>query len=140
MKSSFYSEIPTLTSAFYAGGRLYYTLSGHSQMFSRAFTPDSGVVGADETTVVDGFNWTKITGATVLGTTFYYSNSADKELHALTWSTNHASGASSVVSPATTWSGSSLFAVSDPVPGTTPLPPNGAPGTQPGGSPLPPGR
>jgi hypothetical protein len=137
--STFYSEIPSLTAAFYSGGRIYYTLSGHSQMFSRAFTPDSGVVGADETTVVDGFSWTKLTGATVIGSTFYYSNSGDKALHALAWSTDHASGSSLLVSSAAVWSGLSLFAVADPTRPISPLPPSGSGGgTNPGGNPRPP--
>jgi hypothetical protein len=139
--SRFYSEIPSLTSAVYSAGRIYYTLSGHTQMLSRAFTPDSGIVGADETTVVDGLNWSTVTGATVIGTTFYYSNSVDKQLHTLTWSAGHASGTAKVVSTATTWSGSSLFAVSDPTTTTSPLPPGGGGGgTNPGGSPHPPGH
>jgi hypothetical protein len=137
--STFYSEIPSLTAAFYSGGRIYYTLSGNSHMFSRAFTPDSGVVGADETTVVDGFSWTKLTGATVIGSTFYYSNSIDKGLHSIPWSTDHVSGSSLVVSSAAVWGGLSLFAVADPVPPIGPLPPGGGGGgTNPGGNPRPP--
>jgi hypothetical protein len=137
--STFYSEIPSLTAAFYSGGRIYYTLSGNSHMFSRAFTPDSGIVGADETTVVDGFGWTSLTGATVIGGTMYYSNSLDKGLHAIAWSTDHASGSSHVVSSAAVWSGLSLFAVADPASVISPLPPGGSGGgTNPGGSPLPP--
>ena len=120
--STFYSEIPSLKAAFYAGGRIYYTLSGNSHMFSRAFSPDSGIVGADETTVVDGFSWTSLTGATVIGSTFDYSNSGDKGLHALTWSTDHAIGPAQLVSSAAVWSGLSLFAVVRPDQGRQPAP------------------
>ena len=43
IKSDYYTELPNVTSAFYSGGRLYYTLFGQSQMYYRYFTPDSGV-------------------------------------------------------------------------------------------------
>jgi hypothetical protein len=118
--SSFYSEIPSLTSAFYSAGRIYYTLSGQKTMFSRAFTPDSGIVGADESVVADGFSWTTLTGAVVVGSTMYYSNSGDKELHAIAWA-GKATGSSHVVDASPTWSAKSLFAVPDPVSPLAPI-------------------
>ena len=116
---SFNAEVPSLTSTFYSAGRIYYTLAGQSSMFSRAFTPDSGIVGADESVVADGFSWTSLTGATVVGSTMYYANSGDKQLHAIAWA-GKATGSSHVVDAAPVWSGRSLFAVTDPV---TPLAP-----------------
>jgi hypothetical protein len=118
--SSFYSEIPSLTSTFYSAGRIYYTLAGQSHMYSRAFTPDSGIVGADESVVADGFSWTSLTGAVVVGSTMYYSNSGDKELHAIAWA-GKATGSSHVVDASPVWSGTSLFAVTDPVSPLAPI-------------------
>ncbi len=117
---AFYSEIPSLTSTFYSAGRIYYTLAGQRTMFSRAFTPDSGIVGADETVVADGFSWTTLTGAVVVGSTMYYSNSGDKELHAIAWA-GKATGSSRVVDASPVWSGTSLFAVTDPVSPLAPI-------------------
>ncbi len=91
-------------------------------MFSRAFTPDSGIVGADESVVADGFSWTTLTGAVVVGSQMYYANSGDKALHAIAWA-GKATGSSHVVDASPVWSGQSLFAVSDPVPGPSPLAP-----------------
>jgi hypothetical protein len=117
------AEIPSLTSAFYSGGRIYYTRSGQKPMFSRAFTPDTGIVGADEATVADGFSWTTLTGAVAVGSSLYYSNSGDKGLHAIAWAGTHVSGSSRVVDASPTWSGQSLFAVTDPAPVPSPLAP-----------------
>ena len=45
---SLYGQIPNVTGMFFSGGRLYYTLFGDSHLYSRWFSPDSGIV--DETT------------------------------------------------------------------------------------------
>ena len=39
----FYNELSNVTGMFYANGFIYYTLSGNSHLFSRAFSPDTQV-------------------------------------------------------------------------------------------------
>ena len=41
-------ELREVTGMVFSRGRLYYTRSGHTRLYSRAFTPESGVVGAEE--------------------------------------------------------------------------------------------
>ncbi len=40
-----------MTSLSYADGRLYYTLNGQTALYTRTFSPDSGIVGANRSTV-----------------------------------------------------------------------------------------
>ncbi|WP_458040309.1 MULTISPECIES: PKD domain-containing protein [Bacteria] len=43
-RPSFYNDIATVSGMAYESGRLYYTRSGSNRLFSRAFSPDSGVL------------------------------------------------------------------------------------------------
>ena len=72
------ASCPNVSSMFFSNGRIYYTLVGQSRMFYRYFTPDSGVIGADQFTVNDGgMNWSDIAGAFVTGNTLYYATKSD---------------------------------------------------------------
>ena len=46
--TDFGNEIPNITGVFYdkSAGRLYYSLSGQSQLYYRYFTPQSQIIGA----------------------------------------------------------------------------------------------
>ena len=66
--SNFYGEINNVTGMFYAGGRLYYTLTGQGGLFWRWFTPDTGTVGADKFTVSGASGFTNSGGIFVSGT------------------------------------------------------------------------
>ena len=110
-----YGQLPNLSSLFFANGRLYYTLVGQSGMFYRYFTPDSGVIGADQFTVNDGgLNWSDVAGAFVAGSTLYYATKSDSGvLHAVAWATDHASGGASVVDATRDWAAHGLFLLPD---------------------------
>ena len=123
--SDFYGQIPSESSMFYLNGRIYYTLVGHSGMYYRYFAPDAGgtdaaskygdVVGSDQFTVNDGgLDWSNIAGAFVTGSTLYYVTKSDGVLHQIGWSTDHATGSSTVVDNTQNWSSHGLFLRSDP--------------------------
>jgi hypothetical protein len=85
-------------------------------MFYRYFTPDSGVVGADQFTVNDGgLNWSNTAGAFVTGSTLYYVNKADGVLRQIPWSATGATGTSTVVDSTNNWASHGLFLSSDVV-------------------------
>ncbi len=81
-KSGYYSEISSVTGAFYSNGRLYYSLLGQAGLFSRWFSPDSGIIGSQEFTV-GGANFSNIAGMVLSGSTLYYSNRSDGTLHTI---------------------------------------------------------
>ena len=58
---------------YFDGGRLYYTLSGDSRLHWRWFTPESGVVGADDFVVSGPVSWSDTTGLTLASGKLYWS-------------------------------------------------------------------
>jgi hypothetical protein len=74
------TDVPTITSLFYAGGRIYFTRAGQNLLFSRAFEPESGVVGQQRRAAspVSGVNYASMRGAFVIGGTLYFGNTAGK--------------------------------------------------------------
>ncbi|MGL4173926.1 MAG: hypothetical protein ACRCTR_07630 [Actinomycetota bacterium] len=104
-----YGKLSTVTSMFYDRGRIYYTMSDRTGMYSRAFSPESGIIGALETTVPGGLTWSNIAGAFVAGSSLYYVSSTDGVLRQYAWATGQPSGSPTVVNSATNWSARSLF-------------------------------
>jgi hypothetical protein len=113
VKPGYYSEIPNVTSAFYSGGRLYYTLFGSSQMFYRYFTPDSGIVGSQEFSVNDGQDWSNVAGGFLSGSTFYFATRNDGVLHSIAWSGTQATGSATTVDSSQNWASRGMFVTSD---------------------------
>jgi hypothetical protein len=61
---------------FFDDGRIYYTVSGDAKLYSRSFTPESGVVGADAFVVSgsgDGRDWSLVQGMTLANGELYYA-------------------------------------------------------------------
>jgi hypothetical protein len=70
------AEVEHITGMFFRRGRLYYTERGDSNLYYRYFTPESGVVGAQEfvgTRNDVGVNWGRIRGATLANERLYFS-------------------------------------------------------------------
>jgi hypothetical protein len=112
LKPTFYSELSSLTSMFYSGGRVYYTLSGRSGMFWRWFEPDDGVIGADEITVSDGQDWSHTAGAFLVGNTLYFGDSSSHNLRAISFVNGQATGSSTLVNSAINWASAGAFVLS----------------------------
>ena len=112
-KSGFYAEIPGVTSEFYSGGRLYYTLSGQTAMFYRYFTPQSGILGADRFTVAGTTNWSDTGGAFLDGTNLYLSSRTTGTLRRISFSGGVFGTTSTTVSgpgvDGRDWRGKALF-------------------------------
>jgi hypothetical protein len=97
VKPSFYSEITNLTSLFYDGkGNLYYTLYGGTALYSRAFSPDSGIVHNHRATAAAALP--SITGAFLVGGTLYYATKADGNLSKVGFANGALTGGPTVLS------------------------------------------
>lgn len=110
------SKLASVTSMFYSDGSIYYTISGQAAMRSRAFTPESGIMGPSESTVNDGLDWRSVAGAFVTGDTLYYATKDDGVLHKIAWAGTRATGATSVVDKSQNWSTRGMFLMSEPEP------------------------
>lgn len=54
LRPSFYGELTRVTGMFATGGRLYYSLSGDGNLYSRGFSADSGIVHPTRVTTPGG--------------------------------------------------------------------------------------
>ena len=76
-------DFASVTGMYWDGGRLYYTLAGDSRLFFRYFTPESELVGSNESWVSgdgDGLDWSDVRGMTEAGGHIFYATS-DGDLH-----------------------------------------------------------
>ncbi|MDQ1657836.1 MAG: hypothetical protein QOD41_2919 [Cryptosporangiaceae bacterium] len=91
------SEMATLTSMWFSDGRIYYTLSGSSSVYSRAFNADSGAIHSTRVTV-PLVSLPQLSGAFVAGGQFYFVNSATGTLNQVPWVNGAPSGATKIIS------------------------------------------
>lgn len=106
------SDVPKITSMFYSEGRIYFTRTGENYLYSRAFEPESDVVGQQRTSraAVPGINYASMRGAFVVGTRLFYSN-ASGTLFSASWSTGGPVGGTSkvVAGVGMGWASQSMF-------------------------------
>ncbi|MEP7089827.1 MAG: PKD domain-containing protein [Nocardioidaceae bacterium] len=84
------TDVPALTSLFYSGGRIYYTMSGtgNTGLYSRGFEVEDDIVGQLKytTKVATGnVTYAGVRGAFVAGSKMYYADTTGK-LFSATWS------------------------------------------------------
>lgn len=118
VRPSFYAEIPNITGMFYSVGRLYYTQLGRAALYSRAFTPDSGIVSSDASTV-GGADFSDVAGTFLSGSNLYYANRSDGTLHRISFANGQPDGSTDAVvsGPATDgndWRSHGLFLFGTP--------------------------
>jgi PKD repeat protein len=97
-RPTFYSQLPTVTGMFFHDGRLYYTRSGAAQLFYRAFSVDSGIVGQVEYQAAStGFS--DVAGTFVSGDRLYWATAASGELRRVAFVDGAPSGTVTVAAP-----------------------------------------
>ena len=113
----YYAEIPNITGAFYSGGKLFYTQSGNNNLFWRWFSPDSGIIGAQEFST-PAPTLANIAGMFLSGSTLYYVTRADGNLHSVAFANGAPTGSDTVVSgpgiDGRDWRARSLFLYGPP--------------------------
>lgn len=121
IKPSFYGQIPSLTGMAFDNGRLYYTRAGSNRLFSRAFSPDSGVL-TQSVQEVPAFT------SEALGELFfdaaaenlYFVTASNGVLSRIGWDGSEAVGSAEVVSgpeiDGFDWRGRAMFLADGPQP------------------------
>ncbi|RIK17203.1 MAG: hypothetical protein DCC50_02500, partial [Acidobacteria bacterium] len=99
VQPSFYSQLASLTGMAYDDGRLFYTRAGTNRIFSRAFSPDSGVL-TQVVQEVPGFAPPSLGGIFLdeAGEFLYYSNAVTGTLSRIGWTGNATVGQPVLVS------------------------------------------
>ncbi|MCI3948436.1 MAG: domain containing protein [Acidimicrobiales bacterium] len=70
----------TITGMYFDAGKLHYTLARDSRLHWRWFTPESGVVGADDFVVSGPSSWSDASGLTLAGGKAYWARGGDGAL------------------------------------------------------------
>jgi hypothetical protein len=95
------TDVPSLTSLFYANGKIYYTRAGQNVLYNRAFEVESGIVGQQvfSTPAPSGITYSLVRGAFVAGGKFYCSDTNGRLLVASWNGTAPTSGLTQVSGP-----------------------------------------
>jgi PKD repeat protein len=94
-------ELANVDSMWFADGRLFYVLHNSSALYSRAFSPDSGIAHATRVQAL-GVSLTSTAGGFVAGGNLYLASAGTGNLSRTAWVSGAPSGASTLVSgPAT---------------------------------------
>jgi hypothetical protein len=94
---------------FYSRGRVYYTRSGQSALFSRWFETDDGVMGADEFTITTGPAFNHVAGAFLSGNTLYYADSVTHHLFRVAFTHGQPSGPATLADASIDWTSRGAF-------------------------------
>ncbi|MFI6518294.1 PKD domain-containing protein [Spirillospora sp. NPDC050679] len=109
--TTWHGQVPNIAGMFFANGRIYYT-RGQSALYYRGFTPESGVVGAQEFTAtgnLPGMSWSSVGGMFVSGGTLYYVNNGDGKLYKVAFSAAGAPSGSPTLAANGDWRGRAVF-------------------------------
>lgn len=95
---SFYAELPDVTGMVYRHGKIYYVLRSKPGLYSRSFSPQSGIVGPDETKVSSKARWQTSGDMFLDGDKLYYSSRTSGNLYKTAWSGGKPNGSIKTVS------------------------------------------
>jgi hypothetical protein len=95
---SFYAELSDVTGMTYRHGEVYYVLRSRPGLYSRSFSPQSGIVGADETKVSSMARWKTSGGMFVTGDSLYFASRTSGNLYKTAWSDGKPDGSVTTVS------------------------------------------
>jgi hypothetical protein len=113
MSPSLYGQMNSVTGMFYAGGRLYYTLANDPNLYSRWFSPDSGIMDETTTTATSSVNFSTADGMFLSGNTLYVVNGSNGSMYTASFANGVVSGTATLVNGPSTggpnWSNRSLF-------------------------------
>jgi hypothetical protein len=106
------TDVPSITSLFYYGGKIYFTRSGQSSLFSRGFEPESDIVGQirQSTPSVSDVSFSSMRGAFVAEDKLYFANSSG-QLSVADWNGTApvAGSAHQLSSAGGSWSSRAMF-------------------------------
>jgi PKD repeat protein len=124
--TDFHNQVPNITAMFFDSGRLYYSLSGRSELFYRGLTPSTKVVGAvaRQATNVSGISFANVSAMLLSGGKLYVGDRTTGTLRSVDFADGVVSGSPVTVSgpgvDGQVWKGRSIF-IAPGVPNTKPV-------------------
>ncbi|MGH3486419.1 MAG: PKD domain-containing protein, partial [Actinopolymorphaceae bacterium] len=120
--AAWHSDVAAATGMFASGGKLYYTRTGSTSLYSRYFSVESQAVGAERFTAsgsVTGVDFSKVSGMFLVGGKLYFGSSADGNLRRVDFSAGKpVAGTATVVSgpgvDGNDWRSRAMFLFTDP--------------------------
>jgi PKD repeat protein len=120
--TAWHSDVAAATGMFASGGKIYYTRTGSSSLYSRYFSVESQAVGAERFTAsgsVTGVNFSQVSGMFLVGDKLYVASSADGNLRRVDFKAGKpVAGTATVVSgpgvDGTDWRSRAVFLFTDP--------------------------
>jgi hypothetical protein len=107
---SLYGQLKNnVTGMAYSNGRLYYTLSGDSKLYSRWFVPDSGIVGERFKAVSGSISFSNAGGMFISGGRLYYVSKSNGTMRSVAFNNGTVSGSATVVGSGVDWRNRALF-------------------------------
>jgi hypothetical protein len=107
---SLYGQLSnSVTGMAYSNGRLYYTLSGDSKLYSRWFVPDSGIVDERFKAVSGSVSFSSAGGMFITGGRLYYVSKPDGTMRSVAFNNGTVSGSATVVGSGVDWRNRALF-------------------------------
>jgi hypothetical protein len=110
----FYAQLPTVSAMAFSSDthRLYYTLAGDSNLYYRAFSPDSGVI-YPIATAISGVSMAHTTGLVINGSSLWFADGSTGNLSRVGLGPSGYTGSPSVVNGPSTggpsWAAGTLF-------------------------------
>lgn len=101
LKSGLYGELANVTGMFYANNRIYYTLRNQSALYSRWFSTDSAIVGADRFSRTGPVDYNTYAVAFVANNRLYLVSRLNGSLYQIAWNNGAPSGSPVLVNSAT---------------------------------------
>ena len=93
----------------YGAGRVYYVLAGDPRLHTRAFSTDSGVLGAVASVADASRDWSRTSGLVLAGDRLLVAE--DGDLSALAWRDGRPAGPLEPVSATGDWGGAAMWLV-----------------------------
>lgn len=104
-----YGQLASVTGMFYTAGKLYYTLAGNAALQSRAFTPQSGVIGGVALAPATGVNLTDAAGMFLSGDRLYFASRTTGALMVVAFVNGQPTGTPTVADASVDWRARALL-------------------------------
>ena len=125
-RPALYGQMSGVRGMAYSDGKLYYALTGNSNLFWRFFNVDSGIMGPDVFTANGGRSWGDTGGMFAASGRLYFVSPSNGNLNSMTLTASGPTGSTTVVDgPAlggNSWAGRAVFLAP-----SSAVPPNQAP-------------